>query len=391
MHASLSEKLRQYHQQTVRKSIDMVRTLANSMTLCARTKFVCRLCSAYRVFGWSPLNFNWKRPQKNDYKMIKQIQTERIFDREAGIWLNLYEKVGGHAPVYGFIREADVAKILISGATAYHPDTQLPASFIYDTYVSAIAKAGGLPLLALGFADAGLAENERTDAPDTLTRAREFEHPGRQAAYRQAPDTLTRSMEFAIDPDNGAKVLAAAYAADCDGLLLPGISHFAADENLVKQLKVTQDPKKERFDEALYRAFKSARKPVLGICLGLQMINLWEGGTLKIDIKGDGGMEHMLVSHMANIRGESFLSGLVPAVFRVNSRHNDCIDRLSRNLNADAVSPDACIEAVSHKSLPIYALQWHPERMQGKYREPSDGADMSPLFKWWVGLCGRSF
>ena len=48
---------------------------------------------------------------------------------------------------------------------------------------------------------------------------------------------------------------------------------------------------------------------------------------------------------------------------------------------------DNVIEEVQHESLPVWAVEWHPERMRGDHREPPEGPDTTPLFQWFCGVC----
>ncbi len=109
------------------------------------------------------------------------------------------------------------------------------------------------------------------------------------------------------------------------------------------------------------------RVPVLGICKGLQIINVGLGGTLYQDMPtarlhryAEGDQYHATV-----IREGSWLYGLYGACAVVNSAHHQSIRTLGRGLCAVQHCPlDGCIEAVSHRELPILGVQWHPERLQ---------------------------
>ena len=89
------------------------------------------------------------------------------------------------------------------------------------------------------------------------------------------------------------------------------------------------------------------KKPLLGICRGIQSINVFLGGTLKQDIR-----HHSNENHFIKINGKY--------VF-VNSFHHQSIDRLAPNLEALGTSLDGEIEVIKHKTLPIYGVQFHPE------------------------------
>ena len=90
--------------------------------------------------------------------------------------------------------------------------------------------------------------------------------------------------------------------------------------------------------------------PVLGICRGIQFINLFFGGSLIMNIK-----RHVAVTHNIQIDEDEIV---------VNSYHNHGINEeyLSPQFKAFAIAEDGIIEGVHHKTLPIAGMQWHPER-----------------------------
>jgi putative glutamine amidotransferase len=222
--------------------------------------------------------------------------------------------------------------IILAGAPAYDRALRKPAVLLNKTYSAAVTAAGGAPLLALG------------------------------------------------DPK-----YAAAYCEAAHGLILTGAASYTPDSILRARLMSREAPARAAFDEAVYRAFKAARKPILGICLGHQMINMYEGGTLDRNFRLKGGVEHMLFPHIVNTKRGSVLRKLFGAAFTVNSRHNDKIGVPAASMTPTAFSPDGVIEAAEHKSLPIYTVQWHPERARGDHPSPLTGPDMTPLFEWFIG------
>jgi len=100
--------------------------------------------------------------------------------------------------------------------------------------------------------------------------------------------------------------------------------------------------------------------PVLGICRGMQLINVFFGGDL-INIKKEGNkIEHVNSTHKIIFKNK--LSHKKSAV--VNSYHKYGITKktLSKELNSFAESEDGIIEGISHPKYPIAGIQWHPER-----------------------------
>ncbi len=132
-----------------------------------------------------------------------------------------------------------------------------------------------------------------------------------------------------------------------------------------------QDPRRER-DEMELALFKQARErgmPVLGICRGLQLINVACGGTLAQHIgdahRGDthlgGTSKH--ATHVVNITEGTRLRGIVgTAHFEVVSRHHQAINVVGAGLRISARADDGIVEALEDPG-PAFLLgvQWHPE------------------------------
>ncbi len=135
-----------------------------------------------------------------------------------------------------------------------------------------------------------------------------------------------------------------------------------------------------------------AGKPFLGICRGLQLINVALGGSLYEDLidQRPGALRHQYapefprdyLAHSVKLKENSQIRSLMlhPAI-RVNSLHHQGIDRLAPDLRASSYAPDGLIEAVE---LPGYsfgmAVQWHPEWMIADQ-------DMQHLFSAFTRAC----
>ena len=87
---------------------------------------------------------------------------------------------------------------------------------------------------------------------------------------------------------------ARALAARCDGLLLAGGGdlHPARYGQSAQSERLSLDPIRDAEEQALFQAFRSSGKPVLGICRGVQVINVFCGGTLRQHIEGHDGTRH---------------------------------------------------------------------------------------------------
>ncbi len=117
--------------------------------------------------------------------------------------------------------------------------------------------------------------------------------------------------------------------------------------------------------------FVNCKKPVLGICKGAQVINVYFGGTLIQDLPSHDHHQPYYENHersdchlFARILPDTPLSDLCySSEIFINSAHHQAVDQVAKELEVCAYSDDEVIEGLYHKSLPILALQWHPERM----------------------------
>ncbi|MDD6206494.1 gamma-glutamyl-gamma-aminobutyrate hydrolase family protein [Succinivibrio sp.] len=113
------------------------------------------------------------------------------------------------------------------------------------------------------------------------------------------------------------------------------------------------------------------KKTILGICRGLQFINVMQGGTLYQDIVSQGKSEinhhqekpYCTPSHNVTLVDNSYLSDLFEiSNIKVNSIHHQSIKDLGKDLMINGISQDGIIEAISSTTHPyMVAVQWHPE------------------------------
>jgi len=137
--------------------------------------------------------------------------------------------------------------------------------------------------------------------------------------------------------------------------------------------------KKDLYQLKEIAAFVEAGLPVFGICRGLQLINVFLGGTLNQDIPGhlienEGTHEvffnefcpELMLADEVLVK-ERFKEGnRWRASAMVNSTHHQCINQLAEGLTVFACSDDGIPEGIIHKSGKILGVQWHPERMMEK-------------------------
>lgn len=151
-----------------------------------------------------------------------------------------------------------------------------------------------------------------------------------------------------------------ALAARFDGLLLSGGGDLeAALFGQPRHPKTGDpDPVRDRAELALLDAFCTRKKPVLGICRGIQVLNVFFGGDLIQHLDGHDGAPHPV----RTVPG-SRMHALCGTSFPANSFHHQAVGRAGNGLHVTARAADGTIEALEHDSLPVFGVQWHPERM----------------------------
>ena len=190
------------------------------------------------------------------------------------------------------------------------------------------------------------------------------------------------------------RIDAEADPAGFAGLLLPGGADVAP-ERYGRQNVACGDL--ERDLDALQfgalEAFVKARRPVFGICRGHQVVNVHFGGTLIQDLpqwprhKWDEATDADR-AHDTRATPGSWLAGIYGERFWVNSAHHQGVDALGEGLVVDQRADDGVIEAMHHASLPVWSVQWHPERMC-LARARADTVDGGKVLAWFVRRCAE--
>lgn len=188
--------------------------------------------------------------------------------------------------------------------------------------------------------------------------------------------------------------LAEAVMARAQALVLSGgadISPAMYGEQLADP-RWAGDPDRDRWELALYRAAIHMRRPVLGVCRGVQLINVAEGGTLWQDLRTmrPGSLQHRCqeryddLAHDLSIEPGSVVAELFgDEDHHVNSVHHQGLKDLAPRLVPLAWAPDGAIEAVRlDDELPVLGVQWHPEWMLAR-------ASQRAAFRWLVGVADR--
>ena len=180
-------------------------------------------------------------------------------------------------------------------------------------------------------------------------------------------------------------------STDYDGLILGG------GNDLHPRWYNQEIAGSEDFDEArderemaLAKAFLDAGKPILGICRGGQLLNVFFGGTLCQHLpcvdahKIDAEEWH---SHGVIAEKNSVFDRVYGREFRVNSFHHQAVEQMGNGLKATLLAEgNGVVEGFEHESLPIIGLQWHPEKMclEAKREDTADGIK---IIQYFVDLC----
>jgi putative glutamine amidotransferase len=132
------------------------------------------------------------------------------------------------------------------------------------------------------------------------------------------------------------------------------------------------DPRRQNNDMGLARAARDRGIPTLGICLGLQVMNVSAGGTLLQDITSqmETAIEHVSepedrARHDVRLANGTRLSSILGnRDLNVNSSHHQAIRNVGRGLRVTAEAPDGIVEGLEDPEHPFYlGVQWHPEDM----------------------------
>lgn len=161
-----------------------------------------------------------------------------------------------------------------------------------------------------------------------------------------------------------------------DGLILTGGADIAPEryghDNTASETEVQRD----EIEFALLDGAIAGEIPVLGICRGLQLVNVHAGGTLHQDVPEHArfDLEPGARVHDIFFETESRLGLMYRGAASVNSLHHQTVDEVGQGLLVTARSMDGTVEAVEMEGADVIAVQWHPEMLD----EPE------PVFDWLV-------
>lgn len=165
----------------------------------------------------------------------------------------------------------------------------------------------------------------------------------------------------------------------CDGLIVPGSTINVNPSYYGEAPFSPQQPVDEYvFDRKVIEAFYRRKKPILGVCGGMQALNVFLGGTLKRDIPN-----HRRVEHDVSFSSDSFLNEVYGSnCLKVNSFHSQAVDKVAPSLKVAARANDGTIEAIQSKEGSIYGVQWHPETDFSQGKEEG-----TKIFEYFLAQC----
>ena len=232
----------------------------------------------------------------------------------------------------------------------HHRDEEERWEAVLDAYTRAVLEVGGLPVIL----------------PIAI-----------------AEPVLSRVEGPVLSPESGRSgpTLAEEYLETIDGLIMTGgvDIHPSFYGQIVLERCGEIDEERDRFEVEVIYAARSRDLPFLGICRGLQVLNVALGGTLYQDLSYRQGTDPAHMSprerrgepaHGVAITPGSRLADILgPRDMPVTSTHHQIIRDLAPELAASAIAPDGVIEAVEGPGRFLLAVQWHPERMARRHPE----------------------
>lgn len=182
---------------------------------------------------------------------------------------------------------------------------------------------------------------------------------------------------------------------DYDALLLPGGGDITpaffgqknhGSNNIDIELDITQ---LQALD-----IFVRWKRPVLGICKGMQIINVYFGGTIiqHITESGHHAWDNGDKIHPTDIIPDSCLAEIYGEKIITNSAHHQAVGLTGRELKVIQNADDGIVEGIVHDILPILGVQWHPERQLDSHCNPSHRLTDTPangkyIFSYFLSLC----
>jgi putative glutamine amidotransferase len=210
------------------------------------------------------------------------------------------------------------------GSDVYATPGERDRAFVYTTYIESLRQAGAIPVMI----------------PPQPENA----------------EDIVRELDGIV----------LAGGEDCDPAVYGEESHPSVEP---------MDPRRQNNDLTLARVARERGIPTLGICLGLQVMNVAAGGSLvqDIDSQMETEIEHVSepedrARHDVKIEPGTKLAGILrPGNLNVNSSHHQAIKNVGEGFRVTAYAPDGIVEGLEDPNHPFYVgVQWHPEDMKGE-------------------------
>lgn len=172
------------------------------------------------------------------------------------------------------------------------------------------------------------------------------------------------------------------YAGRLDGLLLSGGTDVEPGRYGAVAAPTTfvPEPGRDRMELGLLDLAAAEELPVLGICRGLQVLNVWGGGTLRQHVPAHARWDVAAEARVdtLSIEAGSLLHELYGPTLSVNSLHHQTVERVADGWTVTArSSTGGDVEGLEWPGHDVVAVQWHPELL--------NGSEADPIFAWLVG------
>ncbi|ACN83588.1 gamma-glutamyl-gamma-aminobutyrate hydrolase family protein [Brachyspira hyodysenteriae] len=178
-----------------------------------------------------------------------------------------------------------------------------------------------------------------------------------------------------------------------DGIIMTGgvdVHPFRFDEEPIEKIG-TISAERDEFDFTLMKYAVEMNKPIFGICRGIQVINVYFGGSLIQDIPSQRNTnilhsqtaEYHTATHKIQIVKDSIIYDMLDETSEVNSFHHQAIDKVAKDFKVTATAKDGIIEAIEYKKKGsfIIGVQWHPELMSSRI------VKMQNIFDMFIEVC----
>ena len=197
-------------------------------------------------------------------------------------------------------------------------------------------------------------------------------------------------------PVDGDPSRALDYIDMIDGLLLPGgedVTPFIYGEEPVPQVTYMIEDK-DRMEMELIRLAMERKKPIFGICRGMQILTATLGGNLYQDLntqypnviahRQNTSIRSQL-THTVKVEPGSLMAKLLGEdTLRINSYHHQAVKEVPAGFSISVVAPDGVAEAMESSDGTMFAVQWHPEELVDRYPR------FMPLFDHLIALAKKN-